>query len=177
MVIAGFIHTVGTAYGFTVPLGQASRASRAANEIWFYLLMLVALTVVVVVVGLVARKYLAGPIEPSGGETVFDLSDLRRLHREGHLSDQEYQAARAAVLIDGNSNLGNEPQAQPTPPARMPEQPSDSHLDTPDTPDTELGPELLDRPHPTDAPGPDASHEGPDNPDGDPATDPRDDST
>ncbi len=119
MVIAGFIHTVGTAYGFTVPLGQASRASRAANEIWFYLLMLVALTVVVVVVGLVARKYLAGPIEPSGGETVFDLSDLRRLHREGHLSDEEYRAARAAVLIDGNSNLGNEPQAQPTPPARM----------------------------------------------------------
>lgn len=122
-------------FNLTFTLGQSARTARAQDDIWFYLIVLVIAAVVIAVIGLVARKYLSDPIDASEGEAVFDLSELRRLHRQGQLTDEEFQAAKAAVLMDGAGYLGRdstgaERSARPAP------RPAGD-------PDIELGPELL----------------------------------
>lgn len=119
----------------TFTLGQSARAARAQGDIWFYLAVLVAAAVVIAVIGLVARKYLSEPIEATEGEAVFDLSELRRLHRLGQLTDDEYEAAKAAVLINGADYLGTDSTGAPRPARPAPRPTGD--------PDIELGPELL----------------------------------
>lgn len=49
-------------FNLTFTLGQSARSVRAQNDVWFYLIVLVAAGVVIAVIGLVARKYLSGPI-------------------------------------------------------------------------------------------------------------------
>lgn len=131
-------------------LGQSARAARAQDEVWFYLVVLVIAAVVITVIGLVARKVLSDPIEASEGQAVFDLSDLRKLHRQGQLTDDEYEAAKAATLMDGASFMGKDSAGAPRSvrPAHRPL----------DDPGVELGPELLDP-----APPPQGSDES-DNP-------------
>jgi hypothetical protein len=135
-------------------LGQSARIARAQNDVWLYLIVLVVGALVIVVIGLIARKVFADPIESSEGEAVFDLSELRRLHRAGQLTDDEYEAAKAAVLMDGASFLAQAPAA-----AERPARPGG--LRPADDPGVELGPELLG-PSPTPPNGDEA-----DNPDAD----------
>ncbi len=106
-------------------LAQSARAKRASGDVLEYLAILLVAAIVIVAIGLIARKYLAGPIESTEGEAVFDLSELRRMHREGVLNDEEFQAARAAALIGGAEML--------TPPADA----SDTSNDTTDAAPTE----------------------------------------
>ena len=119
----------------TFTLGQSARTVRAQNDVWFYLVVLVAAGVVIAVIGLIARKYLSGPIEASEGEAVFDLSELRRLHRQGQLTDDEFEAAKAAVLMNGADYLGKDSTGAERPTRPIPRPAGD--------PDIELGPELL----------------------------------
>ena len=129
----------------TFTLGQSARASRAQGDIWFYLVVLVAAAVVIAVLGLLARKYLSGPIEASEGEAVFDLSELRKLHRQGQLTDDEFEAAKAAVLMNGADYLGHDSTGAPRPARTAPRPAGD--------PDIELGPELLGPSIPPPTPG------------------------
>ncbi len=115
-------------------LAQSSRTARAQGEIWFYLVLLVIAAAIVVMVGLAVRKALLDPIESSAEEAVLDLSELRRLHREGKLSDEEYLAAKQAILSAGANVLHGDDQ------------------------EVDLGPELLDTP---DIPAPPESESGP----------------
>lgn len=135
-------------------LGQSARTARAQNDIWLYLIVLVVGALLIVVIGLIARKVFADPIEASEGETVFDLSELRRMHRAGQLTDEEYQAAKAAVLMDGAGFLSRAPAAGPERSA------GPGGLRPADDPDVELGPELLGPsptpPHAGEADNPDA---------------------
>lgn len=124
------IHAV---FNLTFTLGQSARAARAQSEVWFYLIMLVVAAVVITAIGLVARKYLTEPIEASEGQAVFDLSELRRLHRLGQLTDDEFEAAKAAVLKDGAGYMSKPPTGAEWPAPRPPS-----------GPDVELGPELLE---------------------------------
>jgi hypothetical protein len=158
MIVAVFNHVQSAPQGLLLTLGQSARATRATSDLWFYLSALTVCFVVIVAAGLIARRYLAGPIESSDGEAMFDLSELRRLHREGRLTDEEYLAARGAVLNDGNAYLG-EAGSQTSPHAATPTGPPAGAGIT-------LGPELLDSPHtPGDGPA------EPDNTDPDPRTD------
>lgn len=122
-------------FNLTFTLGQSARSVRAQNDVWFYLIVLVAAGVVIAVIGLVARKYLSGPIEATEGEAVFDLSELRRLHRMGQLTDDEFQAAKAAVLMNGADYLAKDSTGAQRP-ARPATRPAGD-------PDIMLGPELL----------------------------------
>ncbi len=145
MMIAVLNHVLLAQQGLWLTLGQTPRATRLRNDVWFYLVVLVAASAAIVALGLVIRKYLAGPIESSDGEAMFDLSELRKLHRNGQLTDDEYLAARSAALIDSGSYIHD---TGPSPAAALttPTQPVSS-------PGVELGPELLGPPQsPTDPP-------------------------
>lgn len=162
MVVAALNPIFTMTLGLSPALAQSARYAHVQNDVWFYLILLVAAAIVVTIIGLIARKILTGPIEAAEGETVFDLSELRRLHREGRLTDAEYQAARAATLKQGANLLTDhvpDPQAPASPPSP----------DTVGRPGVELGPELLDRPKPpgsdrgeSDKPG--QASDSPDNP-------------
>jgi len=162
-------------------LAQSARATRASGDIWFYLTLLVLAAIVVVIIGLIARKVLNAPIEAAEGETIFDLSDLRRLHRAGQLNDEEFESAKAAILGQSASLLKDPdtpsedeeegqpaatnpptdeaaPAEKPTEPkadASGPTAPPEADRETPAKPeagrDVELGPELLP-PHDPGAP-------------------------
>ncbi len=123
------------ATNLTLTLGQSARAARAQDDVWFYLIVLVIAAVVITVIGLVARKVLSEPIEASQGEAVFDLSELRKLHRQGQLTDDEFEAAKAAVLMNGSDYLGRDSTGAERSAWPIPRPPGD--------PDIELGPELL----------------------------------
>ncbi len=72
---------------------------QAKSEVLFW--CAVAL-VIVVGVGLIGRwvvRRLRQPYEPYAGPVSgFDPVDLQNLHQQGHLTDEEYSRARAAVL-------------------------------------------------------------------------------
>ena len=106
MVLAALYPTDLAGTGLMPVLAQSARAARATNDIWMILAILVAAAVIIIVVALIVRKMLLGSDEASAGEAIFDLSELRRLHREGSLTDEEFQAARAAALMDGTGYLG-----------------------------------------------------------------------
>jgi hypothetical protein len=147
-------------------LGQSARAAKATNDIWFYLAVLVVASVVIVAVGLVLRKMLAGPIEAAQGEAVFSLSDLRRMHREGMLTDEEYRAARSATLVE--SGLSPDSSGAPKPAAARRETgpPATEVVE-----ESRLGPELLDPKGPP-APGSDSDNSGGDSPEANPGSEP-----
>ncbi len=65
------------------------------REIFFYLGIIVGAAVVLVIVALVVRRFMLGRHDP--GES-FTLSDMRRLHQQGQLSDEEYEAARKRLI-------------------------------------------------------------------------------
>ena len=156
-------------------LAQSARANQARSEIWFYLLMLVLASCVIVVFGLIARKLLTSPIESGDAAAVIDLAELRRMHREGKLSDEEFQAARAAALMgsaalltpasdtaEEDTDASDDPDSPPSPPPPdvtpevapdvAPEVPPQAPSSAPSSRDIELGPELL----PPDDPRPPA---------------------
>ncbi len=154
MVVAALNPILSADSGLWPLLAQTQRTARNQSDIWFYLSVLVVAAFVVITIGLVARKMLGGPIGAGEGESVFDLSELRRLHRAGQLTDEEFQVARAAALKESTGYLG-----EAAPPADgAPRAKSGSH-------DIDLGPELVDTPDPPQPP--DAPDES-DKPDGDP---------
>ncbi len=119
------------------------RSSRATSKIHFYLIILTVTFLALAVIAMVLRKYLANPIEPSAGEAVFSLSDLRRMHRDGELTDDEYLAARAAALAESGvqvegAALPADGPGKPKGPAGVdlgPELLSPDDLDAPPTPE------------------------------------------
>ena len=58
--------------------------------------------IVVIVVGfaivLRVRKGLSEEEPPSGPSTGFTLSDLRKLHRDGQMSDEEFERAKTKIV-------------------------------------------------------------------------------
>jgi hypothetical protein len=150
--------TLRVTHALWLPLAQSARSTRASNHVWFYLAALVGCIVVLVGLGYFVWRCITRPIESHGGEAAFNLSDLRRMHRQGELSDDEYLAARAVALAASGVDLG-EPAQDVHPTASAPRQPLNRS-------GVELGPELLDPPEKP----PDASAES-DNPNQAPPTD------
>ncbi|MCC6683243.1 MAG: hypothetical protein IT445_20290 [Phycisphaeraceae bacterium] len=73
----------------------AALSAQTQRQIFFYLGMIVIAAIVLVAVALVVRRLMLGRHEP--GES-FTLSDVRRLHQEGQLSDEEFEAARKRLI-------------------------------------------------------------------------------
>lgn len=77
---------------------------------------LLALTVVVVI-GWIAIARIRAWMRPSEeADEGFSLADLRRLHREGKLTDGEYERAHAAMI----ASVRNRPIARDLPPKKEP---------------------------------------------------------
>lgn len=76
--------------GQTVPPG-------ASRDILWWLGVLVLAAVVMALAGLLLRKVLLRPDETVEDQG-FTLADMRRLHEQGELSDEEFKAARALMI-------------------------------------------------------------------------------
>lgn len=166
MVLAAANLIQSAAHGLPPLVGQLTRIEQATSKVNFYLIILTCTFLALAVVGLIARKIFNSPIESSDEEAVLSLSDLRRMHREGDLTDDEYQAARAAALAESGVYIGGEGtddgatgQTVNQDPKKV--TPDEDHPDTDPAvdPGVELGPELLNDPD-----GPTGPGNKPDNP-------------
>ena len=90
------ISTILDASAFLLAQGRVRRESLGSEiVIWAGILM-----VVLLVIGVVWIIIRAKTREPSSGpaESMFDLGALRRMHREGQLTDEEFEKAKAVVI-------------------------------------------------------------------------------
>ena len=77
-----------------IPTAAALTAD-TQREIFFYLCLIVIAAVALAIVALLMRRMLLR--HQDTGES-FTLADLRRLHEQGQLSDDEYEAARKRLI-------------------------------------------------------------------------------
>ncbi len=86
----------------------AQTRSHPIGEVMIWLGVLLVAAVLIGVIGYMLRKRLLGGDD--GEETIqpFTLADLRRLHREGQLSDEEYERAKAAMIAQTRSAFGDQ---------------------------------------------------------------------
>jgi len=86
----------------------------------FWSVIIIALCVGAFFVYTQLKRWMKEPDEPSGGGG-FTFSDLRRLHREGKLTDQEFETARAKMSAAAKKMTEDLPDPlagrPPTPPA------------------------------------------------------------
>jgi hypothetical protein len=87
--------------------GAPAPGAGAAVEILFWLGMLTAAAVAIVVVALLVRRRFmaANAAEDTPG---FLLSDLRKMHAEGRLTDEEFAAAKAGLVARSRAILSDE---------------------------------------------------------------------
>ena len=161
--------------GLSVWLGQITRIEQATSRINFYLIVMTCTFLALAVVGLIARKWFNSPTDAAQDESTFNLSDLRRMHRDGELTDDEYLVARAAALAESGVYSDKEASDTSTSESGVTQnEPSNPRNDKPTSdlpasqpgrpggpggPGVELGPELLDTPETPPEP-----NDKPDNP-------------
>lgn len=76
------------------------------RSIFFYLALIVLLSVVLIGVALVVRRRV---ISEDYTPESFTLSDLRQMHADGELSDEEFEAARRKMIAQHKALLSDEP--------------------------------------------------------------------
>ncbi len=85
-------------------------------DILFWLAVIVVASVVTIVVGLAVRRKMIGT-DHSGEPEAFTISDLRRMHRQGHLTDEEFERGKAGLIARGLANFGSADQTDQQAPA------------------------------------------------------------
>lgn len=76
----------------------------SSASILFWTLVLVAILVLAFVgVVIVKKRMRTEDDEPVGPVTGFTLSDLRRLHKEGQVSDEEFERAKAKIVASAKA--------------------------------------------------------------------------
>jgi len=80
-----------------------SNATSVTEAIVLALLVFVLGLILGLAVLLYRRRYLSTRIDRTPG---FTLADVRRMHQEGQLSDEEYERMREAVIGPAASNPG-----------------------------------------------------------------------
>lgn len=65
--------------------------------VWTVLAIIVVISVAMIVVAYRLRRRYQQDVDNAGGD-VFSLGDLRRLHREGQLTDEEFERAKAQII-------------------------------------------------------------------------------
>jgi hypothetical protein len=66
--------------------------------IWASLIIVGLIIAAFVAVSLVRRRLKEGDASASSGGTGFTLSDLRRMHKAGQMSDREFELAKAKIV-------------------------------------------------------------------------------
>ena len=84
---------------------------RTAMEVLWNVALIIVAVAVVIVVALVARRWLLGSSSEKTELEGFTLADMRAMHERGELSDEEWQATRQALLSRGRQALHSEAEA------------------------------------------------------------------
>jgi hypothetical protein len=88
----------------SLPLAQSQRGM---GEVLLWLLVLIGLVVVAAMLVLYLRKWYSSPDStPSAG---FTLGDIRQLHRDGQMTDEEFERAKALILGQTRRQLHETP--------------------------------------------------------------------
>lgn len=94
------------ALGIPIHLAQSAATRAEAVSILTWLIVIVGVGVAAAVVGFfIWRAYNRQEDTPLTPATAFTLADLRRLRREGQLSDEEFERARAAIIARTRAGL------------------------------------------------------------------------
>ena len=83
-------------------------ADTSSSSIVVWAMVLVALLVVGWLVVSYVRKWMFEPDETGGSG--FNLSDLRRMHKEGRMTDEEFEKAKA-LIVGAAKAAANKPAA------------------------------------------------------------------
>ena len=91
-------------------LAQSSRTQQSTEIFWILAILVAVAIVTSLIILIIRRAYLREDApEPEG----FTLSDLRRMHKDGKLSDEEFDAAKGLVVersVEGLSDDDTDPQ-------------------------------------------------------------------
>jgi len=115
-----------------VSLAQSSRTTSSVADILLYLGIIVAAAIVLVIVGVIVRKRFQDDDAPAM-PTAFTLSDLRQMHQQGQLTDEEFDRAKKAMLARSRAAYqGDEPEPddQPEPTDELNSEAADDENDT-----------------------------------------------
>ena len=137
------------------PLVPRALADSSTGGVFFWSLILIVLLIIGAAAVLRLRRWLKEDDAPTGG-IGFTLSDLRQLHKQGKMTDEEFERARAKMVDAGRAMAAKMPHplARPTTSSssspgsvieeerarrRLPPRPgsSDTTSDTPHTPDAQ----------------------------------------
>ena len=96
-------------------MDSASQSVIDIYMIYVYLGCLVALTILVVIVGVAIHRRIAADKDTSSKEAAFSLAELSRLRTEGQITDAEYDRVRAMMIGESMTALDTD-NATPAPP-------------------------------------------------------------
>ncbi len=78
------------------PTAILAQSQQDLGRVFFWLLMLIGIVVLAAAGVLYLRKwYTSSDSEPAVG---FTLGDIRQLHRDGQMTDEEFERAKALIL-------------------------------------------------------------------------------
>ena len=80
----------------------------ATSQIAWILASVVALALVVAVVAWIVRRATIRSNDSDHLSGGFSLSDIRRMHREGLMSDEEFESTKRLLLAQGRSLMDDE---------------------------------------------------------------------
>jgi hypothetical protein len=93
--------------------------SDSSSSAIFWSLVLVGLIVVGFVVVLRVKRWVNAPDTSSGGG--FTLSDLRRMHKEGRMTDAEFEKAKTLIIGVAKAPRTDDASELKPPPGRSPQ--------------------------------------------------------
>lgn len=113
-----------TANGPPLPVFVAQQAGKHAQDVVLSLVLIMLGAAVIALVGFLMHRWMRRPDEPAA---TFGLAELRLMHREGKLTDEEFERAKAVMVAGFKSSLHRdtpdegEPNADLTPDATPPD--------------------------------------------------------
>lgn len=116
------------------PLAQTQETPGYASILWWSIGLIITLVVSIIVVARF-RRWLTKDDEPTpiGSGGGFTLSDLRDMHRQGQISDAEYERCRAKITAVARRGIDKPPGRL----AKPPESPESSEPTLPPSPPEE----------------------------------------
>lgn len=98
-----------------VAVGSAGGGKSTLNDVIIASAWLLAAVVGVAAVVFIIRRLTSASQAPA--QEPFTLDDLRQLHQQGQLSDEEFERAKAKIAVRLKERILKDPTGQPDPPA------------------------------------------------------------
>ena len=102
------------------PRTLAQAGTQSLQGVFFWSALLLVLVMVAFAGYSYLRKWMRSTDEPTEAPRGFTLADLRDLHRQGKMTDAEYEATRAQLVGAAKKMADAMPPVLPRPPTRPP---------------------------------------------------------